>query len=124
MRQIGSKISSAEPAKEGSDQYVVYANINSSDEDFSFLVTALYHWETMYPTFTLDLPKDPAELAVKSPEKKPEDKKEEVPAEVSKPSQVESLIQSQMMAAAADMDQSQLDMQELISLQRQQVMQN
>jgi len=45
---------------------VVYANINSSDEDFSFLLTALYHWETLYPTFTLDMPKDPSEIVVKS----------------------------------------------------------
>lgn len=92
LKQIGSKISSAEPATEGGDQYVVYANINSSDEDFSFLVTALYHWETMYPTFTLELPKDPAEFVVKSPEKKPEEKKEEAPAEVSQPSGIEAVI--------------------------------
>jgi hypothetical protein len=45
---------------------VVYANINSSDEDFSFLITALYHWESLYPTFTLDYPKDPSEIIVKS----------------------------------------------------------
>jgi len=53
---------------------VVYANINSSDEDFSFLITALYHWETLYPTFTLELPKDPSEIVVKSkdpPQPKP-----------------------------------------------------
>jgi hypothetical protein len=26
-------------------KYVVYANINSQIEDFTFLVTSLYHWE-------------------------------------------------------------------------------
>lgn len=56
---------------------MVYANINSSDEDFSFLITALYHWETKYPTFTLDFPKDPNEICVKAPEKKDETKKTE-----------------------------------------------
>ena len=30
-------------------RYVVYANINSQIEDFSFLVTALFHWEELYP---------------------------------------------------------------------------
>lgn len=58
--------------------YVVYANINSSDEDFSFLVTALYHWETLYPTFTLDLPKDPNDIVVKG-KLKEEKKKEDDP---------------------------------------------
>lgn len=58
--------------------YVVIGNINSSEEDFSFLLTALYHWETMYPSFTKLLPKDPNEIVVVAPVKKPEeDKKEE-----------------------------------------------
>ena len=60
LRQIGQKISNTQstPLEEKKDQmsdenlYVVYANINSSDEDFSFLLTALYHWETLYPSFT------------------------------------------------------------------------
>ncbi len=56
----------------------MYANINSGEEDFSFLITALYHWETLYPTFTLDFPKDPNDIVVKPAEpKKEEEKKEE-----------------------------------------------
>ena len=72
LRQIGSKISNSQgqgenltKKKDEEKQYVVYANINSTEEDFSFLVTALYHWESLHPTFTLDLPKDPAEIVVK-----------------------------------------------------------
>ena len=44
---------------------MVYANINSTEEDFSFLVTALYHWEKLHPTFTFDLSKDPSEIVVR-----------------------------------------------------------
>lgn len=55
--------------------YVVYGNVNSSEEDYSFLLTALYHWETMYPSITVDLPKDPSEIIVKKV--KEEDKKAE-----------------------------------------------
>ena len=44
---------------------MVYANINSSEEDFTFLITTLYHWETLYPSFTQDLPKNPSEIVVK-----------------------------------------------------------
>jgi len=71
LRQIGSKISNTQQdnittkKKEEEKQYVVYANINSTEEDYSFLVTALYHWESLHHTFTLDLPKDPAEIVVK-----------------------------------------------------------
>ena len=56
---------------------MVYANINSTEEDFSFLVTALYHWETLYPTFTLLLPTDPNQIVVKAP--KEESKKDSIP---------------------------------------------
>mmetsp|Transcript_23266 Transcript_23266/g.22849 ORF Transcript_23266/g.22849 Transcript_23266/m.22849 type:complete len:82 (-) Transcript_23266:524-769(-) len=67
-----------EKEEEKSDEtlYVVYANINSSDEDFSFILTALYHWENMYPTFTLELPKDPEEIVVKEKAKEEEKLKE------------------------------------------------
>lgn len=30
-------------------RYVVYANINSQSADFTFLITALYHWEKLRP---------------------------------------------------------------------------
>ena len=35
--------------KTNDKKYVVYANINSQNEDFTFLVTALFHWENLYP---------------------------------------------------------------------------
>jgi len=79
LKQIGMKISNQrEKEEEKSDEtlYVVYANINSSDEDFSFILTALYHWENMYPTFTLELPKDPEEIVVKEKAKEEEKLKE------------------------------------------------
>lgn len=73
MRQIGAKISNSctsevkqEGAKDEEMLYVVYANINSSDEDFSFLITALYNWENLYPTFSKYLPTDPNEIVVKA----------------------------------------------------------
>ena len=47
-------------------KYVVYANINSQTEDFTFLVTALYHWEKLHPAISLTQPTDPAPLAQKS----------------------------------------------------------
>ena len=86
LRQIGSKISNTQQdntssltskKKEEEKQYVVYANINSTEEDYSFLVTALYHWESLHPTFTLDLPKDPADIVVKPAAPKEEEKKAE-----------------------------------------------
>jgi hypothetical protein len=36
----------------GDAKYVVYANINSLNEDYTFLVTALYHWEKLYPVIS------------------------------------------------------------------------
>ena len=82
LKQIGTKISNSQekPEKQQTEDekvYVVYANVNSSEEDYSFLVTALYHWETMYPTFTLDLPKDPSEIVVKAKPKEEEKKDED-----------------------------------------------
>ncbi len=73
LRKIGGKISNTDKEvvvskdtslKTEEKVYVVYGNINSNEEDFSFLITALYHWENLYPI--LDLPKDPAEIVVKS----------------------------------------------------------
>ena len=34
--------------------FAVYLNINSQDEDFMWLLTALYHWENRHPSFTLN----------------------------------------------------------------------
>ena len=53
------------------------------------MITALYHWETLYPTFTLDFPKDPNELVIKSPEKK-EDKEGEKLEDGEKKEEIES----------------------------------
>lgn len=82
LRQIGSKISNTQAQSEAATKkkdeekhYVVYANINSTEEDFSFLVTALYHWESLHPTFTLDLPKDPADIVIKPAAPKQEEEK-------------------------------------------------
>ena len=80
LKQIGQKISNTKetPAVEEKEEklYVVYANVNCSDEDYSFLITTLYHWETLYPTFTLELPKDPSEIVVKPAKPKEEEKKD------------------------------------------------
>jgi len=40
-------------------KYVVNANINSQNEDFTFLVTALYHWEISHPAIRPTQPTDP-----------------------------------------------------------------
>ena len=149
LKQIGQKISNTkkseiqgEPKKEEKKeekpqeeekekeekQYLVYANINSSEEDFSFLLTALYHWETLYPTFTLLLPKDPAEIVVVAPKKKDqdkekdkeesnkksEDKKEEAQPPSDQLSHAESQVQK-LMANMAEID-SNSDLQELINI--------
>ena len=58
--------------------YVVYGNVNSAEEDYSFLITALYHWEELYPVITPYLPSDPAEIRVKSKPKPKEEEKKEV----------------------------------------------
>lgn len=34
--------------KEDEEKFVVYSNINSQQEDYTFLVTALYHWEMLH----------------------------------------------------------------------------
>lgn len=92
MKQIGAKITNStstlkkvESTKDEEKLYVVYANINSSDEDFSFLITALYNWESMYPSFSKYFPTDPKDIVVKSsPAKKEEGKPEEKKSEEKK----------------------------------------
>eukprot|EP00347_Sterkiella_histriomuscorum_P020695 403336831 len=120
LKKIGQRISNTKEAqeeekKEGSEKlYVVYGNVNSSEEDYSFLLTALYHWENMYPTFTQDLPKDPSEIIVK-PKVKEEEKKEVLEENgVSHESQAQKLLQQIQEA------DSNIDLQELINMQRQQ----
>ena len=102
---------------------MVYANVNSSEEDYSFLITALYHWETLYPTFTLEYPKDPIEIVVKekeAPPKEEEKKKEEAPAE---PKEVLD-NSSRLLQHLQDVDQNNVDLQELINMQKQQILQS
>lgn len=88
----------ASKGEEEEKQYVVYCNINSSEEDYSFLITALYHWESLYPTFTLEQPTNPKDIVVKAPpppKKEPEDGKKEDASENLADSQIAKLLQSQ-----------------------------
>jgi hypothetical protein len=86
---------------------VVYANINSSEEDFTFLLTALYHWESLYPTFSNDFPKDPKEITVKTKPKE-EAKKEGSDAE-----------DMDLAKSFLAMEENNTDLQELINIQKQ-----
>ncbi len=128
LRQIGAKISNTpsqeidsrdskvgEETKQSEEkQYVVYANINSTDEDFTFLITALYHWETLYPTFTLDLPKDPNEIVIKEKSsdapKSEEEKKQQLP-------EIQALesLQAKIISKSLENDAN-VDLQELMNL--------
>ncbi|CDW79829.1 hect domain and rcc1-like domain-containing protein [Stylonychia lemnae] len=113
LKKIGEKITNFKESKEEDKQklYIVYGNVNSSDEDYSFLLTALYHWETMYPTFTLELPKSPSEIVVKS---KPKEEEKKLEDGVSNESQAHKLLQQ------IQEQDSNIDLQELINIQRQQ----
>jgi hypothetical protein len=46
------------------EKFVVYANINNTEDDFTFLLTALYHWEEATPRFTHKNPKTYDEFKV------------------------------------------------------------
>lgn len=49
-------------------KFYVYANLNMPrEEDFTFLVTTLWHWYSKYPHASLQLVKDPAEIAQEPP---------------------------------------------------------
>ena len=49
-------------------KYFVYANLNiPREEDFTFLVTALWHWYDKYSHPSLQLIKDPAEIVQDPP---------------------------------------------------------
>jgi len=58
--------------------------MNSTDVDYSFLLTALYHWESKYPTFTKEYSTDPNSIVVKEEAKKEEAKKEDAKKEDAK----------------------------------------
>jgi len=51
--------------------------MNQVESDYTFLLTALYCWESEEPTFSKDFSNDPATIRVKAPPKKPEPKPEE-----------------------------------------------
>jgi hypothetical protein len=78
--EVVTRIENEDLDKTNGKKYVVYANINSQIEDFTFLVTALYHWEKTKPAVALTQPSDPKLFMQKStkPAKKEfaEDKKE------------------------------------------------
>ena len=44
----------------------MYANINSQNEDYTFLITALYHWELRRPAIAPTQPTDPKLFMQKS----------------------------------------------------------
>lgn len=90
----------------------MYGNVNSNDEDYSFLITALFHWENKYPTYSEDLPKDPSEIVVKAkPKEEAKEKKEE--EVVNKESQAQRLLQQIQEADSNN------DLQELMNMQKQ-----
>jgi hypothetical protein len=59
-------LASTDPDRIGGRKYVVYANINSQTEDFTFLLTALYHWEKLHPVIGPTQPQDPAPFVQKA----------------------------------------------------------
>jgi len=56
-------------------KHVVYANINSQIEDFTFLITALYHWEKQRPAIAPTQITDPKLLMQKSNKPPPKEEK-------------------------------------------------
>ena len=66
-----------EPA-DSSKEYYVYTNLNCPlEEDFTFIVTTLWHWYKVNPHPTLKIIKDPAEITVDPPALTEEEKKAE-----------------------------------------------
>jgi hypothetical protein len=50
------------------NKYYVYVNLNGPvEEDYTFLLTALYHWEKKYPSFTKDRITDPSLITLEIP---------------------------------------------------------
>ena len=61
-------------------EYYVYTNLNCpNQEDFTFIVTALWHWYQAHQYPNIKLVTDPAEITVEAPPD--EEKKAEAPSE-------------------------------------------
>lgn len=57
--------SSTDKKGDSERKYVVYANLNiPKEEDYTFIVTALYHWYAKYPAWEDKFVKDPSEIVV------------------------------------------------------------
>ena len=55
-------------ALDSGKEYYVYANLNTPlEEDFTFVVTTLWHWYQCNPHPNLKLVTDPAEITVEPP---------------------------------------------------------
>lgn len=84
LKKIGEKLSNyeeeqkkvGEESKEDSN-FALYAHMNQTEEDYTFLLTALYCWESVDPTFSKDFSSDPATIRQKAQPKKQEEKKAE-----------------------------------------------
>lgn len=84
----------SEPTPPSSEkEYYVYTNLNCPlEEDFTFIVTTLWHWYQANPPTDLKVIKDPAEITVEAPpeEKKPEEAKKPEGEEEKKAPEVSS----------------------------------
>ena len=70
--------SQTEAPDDSSKEYYVYTNLNCPlEEDFTFIVTTLWHWYKVNPHPTLKIIKDPAEITVEPPALTEEEKKAE-----------------------------------------------
>ena len=89
------------PAKTGRE-YVVYANVNiPREEDFIFLVTALWHWYSKHTPSSLSLYSSPDEMEVKQV---PPPKKEE-PMNAKHPSSGSEIVNMEHLEAIASSGQ-------------------
>ena len=62
LRKIGERICGASDSTPPKEKYQVYCNINSQQEDYTFLVTALYHWEERHGVIVPTQPTDPTKF--------------------------------------------------------------
>lgn len=81
LEAVKSEKYQEEPEEE---KFVVYANINSQQEDYTFLVTALYHWEMMHKHIQNGQNQDLSKIKIAKGKGKPKKKKVETPAYVTK----------------------------------------